>query len=188
MSYGFEVNFLLNVDRELDEFDDLYPICIKLRAKLKLSYEKNKINLFKFSYRNTPHLSKHSKEVINGIRFDEDYYYLLANNSKLREETDNETLKWADVIFYDEQKNKFFDENLTPTPNNYNLYVKSRAKEIMKSEEYYKEIVRLHNELIKVPLTDEKKVFVDSLEKALKDAGINVIEHVYELITFERFR
>jgi hypothetical protein len=171
MSYGFEVNFSLKVDRELDEFDDLYPICSKLRCKLKLSYYKNEINLFNFSYRNTPHLSNYSKMVINGIEFEDGYHYNIKNNDKLREETDIETLKWADVIFYDEHKNKFSDEDLTPITDNYNydLYIKSRVKEIMKSEEYYKEIV-------------------DSLENALKDAGINVIEHVYNLSTFERFR
>jgi len=194
-----KVYYVIKVDKELNKYRDIYPLCSKLKYDVS-QFNKNEINMnFKINYErcNFP------KGLFYGIDYDIDssynssvVYYNSENGLKELKERNIEletVKKYADVLFYITKIKKLSKEEIEeiikmeiPLDIEKGIEIREyygiKLRRIMEREGYLEEIKRLGEELTsKIELTENEKKILEEIKKELNANGINVISEEYKI-------
>jgi hypothetical protein len=158
---------MILIDKPLDKFSDLYPICSKLKHDLNLLEDGTIIDMqFDFNERLNNYIPQQNcnfnftiKQMLNIVK--------SVNNNYTKDNCDVNLLLWCDALYYYENMDKFSLLN-DETP--------LKIKEITNDQDYFKKVVQFEKEIREQPLTDEENELLANLEKELNDRGFNIIK------------
>uniref|UniRef100_A0A6C0H4M1 Uncharacterized protein n=1 Tax=viral metagenome TaxID=1070528 RepID=A0A6C0H4M1_9ZZZZ len=196
---NIKVDYIIIVDKELDKYIDIYPLCSKLRYDVFM-YNGNVINM---NYEIKEDRCNFPIGLYYAIDYDKDihnsdfcYYTTDRGQFELKERNvELETVeKYADVLFYlihiKKLSEKEFEEMTKmeiPLDLENGIEVKEyhamKLKRIMKTDDgYFEEIKRMGEELTKnIKLTENEITILEKTKKELNEVGINVVSEEFKI-------
>ena len=185
--YGVQYEIYLN--RELDLYNDVLPICIDVRTMISMQQQSGQYKLVIVPYREFT-------ERFSGIKLSPEYVSSLnkIEYSHMTKTTNPELFKYYDVKMYAElikpcKDLSSYDNILNGTIGPQETYGKLSdaliVQDIIRNADYFEEIKAIERELTNIDLTDSEKTLINSvinhakLEGAIDRHGINLVYGVY---------